>query len=328
MSYGSFGVWGAPYISVAERRKIAEREIKKLRKKGRKIAPVTVEGRKIANTFWGKAWCDNLERYLDYETRLPRGRSCVRHSAVIDLQISPLKVKAMVSGSSIYDVTINIKALEPEQWQQICEDCIGGIDSLVELLQGKFSDAVMERICRQDEGLFPKPSQIQFTCSCPDWAYMCKHVAAAMYGVGARLDHNPELLFELRAVDQNDLVVRFGGKVPFSNQHVDAAKILNTDDMSALFGLDMEGDEDTGLAIAEIPERPTSPTPEKEKRARARKPGAKRNEIKKASAETAEVKPSAKKKTVRSKTVARPAATRVKGKPIPPGADKTPSSKI
>ncbi len=148
------GGW-APYVPVAERRKMAQREIAKLRKKGYSVAPVTIEGRTIARTFWGKAWCDNLESYRDYENRLPRGRTYVRNSSVIDLQISALEIKAMVSGSSIYEVTIAIKALTPALWKSICKDCAGGIDSLIELLQGRFSKGVMERICRQNRGLFP-----------------------------------------------------------------------------------------------------------------------------------------------------------------------------
>lgn len=150
------------------------------------VAPVTVEGRTIARTFWGGAWCDNLESYGDYETRLPRGRTYVRSGAVLDLQISPLEIKAMVSGSSIYEVTVTIKGMAPILWESICMECAGGIDSLIELLQGVLK-GVMEKICRQDGGLFPRPSEIRFSCTCPDGAQMCKHVAAVLYAVGARL---------------------------------------------------------------------------------------------------------------------------------------------
>jgi uncharacterized Zn finger protein len=220
---------------------MAAREMEKLRKKGHPVAPVTLEGRTIARTFWGKAWCDNLESYRDCENRLSRGRTYVRNGAVIDLQISALDIKALVSGSSIYKVAVTIKALAPTLWRPICEDCAGGIDSLVELLQGRFSKGVMERICRQDRGLFPKPSEIRFSCTCPDGASMCKHVAAVLYGVGARLDERPELLFRLRAVDENDLVADLDRTLPFSNRPLDAGKVLETNDVSALFDLDMEG---------------------------------------------------------------------------------------
>ena len=232
------GEW-ASYVPVAARRKKAVREIKKLRKKGRPVAPVVIEGRKIATTFWGKAWCDNLESYHDFESRLPRGRTYVRNGSVIDLQISPLKVRAIVSGSSIYKVSVGIAVVPKAQWQAVCRDCAGGIDSLVELLQGRFSKGVMERLCRQDKGLFPRPSEIDFSCSCPDYASMCKHVAAVLYGIGSRLDEKPELLFHLRAVDENDLVAHIDTALPLAKKGPDAGKVLESDDISALFGLDM-----------------------------------------------------------------------------------------
>src|SRR6186713_479293 len=147
-----------PYVPVAQRRAQAAREVARREKAGKKSSPVVIEGRAIATTFWGKAWCENLESYSDYENRLPRGRTYVRNGSVVDLQIAPLQVKAMVSGSSIYVVTVSIKAM----WQSLCRDCAGAIDSLVELLQGRFSVAVMERLCRQDHGLFPKPMDIRF----------------------------------------------------------------------------------------------------------------------------------------------------------------------
>jgi len=211
----------------------------KLRRKGHPVAPVTIEGRTIARTFWGKAWCENLESYHDYENRLPRGRTYVRNGSVVDLQIAPLEVKALVSGSSIYTVTVSIKAMPKAQWQSLCRDCTGGIDSLVELLQGRFSKGVMERLCRQDTGLFPKPSEIRFSCSCPDSASMCKHVAAVLYGVGARLDEQPELLFHLRAVDHGDLDTA----MPLSTASPAAGKVLDAEDVAALFGLEMAGEE-------------------------------------------------------------------------------------
>src|SRR3954471_14157338 len=238
----SFGGW-APYVPVAARRRKAEREMEKLRKKGAVLSPVKIEGRQIARTFWGKAWCENLESYRDYENRLPRGRTYVRNGSVVDLQIAPREVAAIVSGSKIYNVKISIGEVGPARWKTLCADCSGGIDSLVELLQGRFSKGVMERICRQDAGLFPRPSEIRFTCSCPDHASMCKHVAAVLYGVGARLDQSPELLFRLRSVDETELLSNLGTALPDTRTERDAAKTLVGDDLAALFGLDMAESE-------------------------------------------------------------------------------------
>ncbi|MHB2015911.1 MAG: SWIM zinc finger family protein [Candidatus Xenobia bacterium] len=235
-----YGGW-APYVSVAERRRQAQREMDKLRKKGHPVAPVIIQGRTIAHTFWGKAWCENLEKYHDFANRLARGRTYVRNGSVVDLQIAPLKIEARVSGSSLYQVSISIGAVSKAQWQSVCRDCTGGIDSLVELLQGRFSKGTMERLCRQREGLFPTPSEIKFSCSCPDYAMMCKHVAAVLYGVGARLDEQPELLFRLRSVDEKDLLTAVDASVPLSKTKPTAGKVLDSDDVSALFGLEMAG---------------------------------------------------------------------------------------
>jgi uncharacterized Zn finger protein len=233
-----------PYVPVAERRRKAELAMEKLRKKGVTVTPVKIEGRVIASTFWGKAWCDNLESYSDYEYRLERGRTYVRNGSVVDLQIAPREVTATVSGSELYKVTVDIGTVAKAHWKSICADCSGGIDSLVELLQGRFSKGVMERLCRQGTGLFPKPADIRFSCSCPDHASLCKHVAAVLYGVGARLDVAPELLFRLRAVDESELVADIGNVLPLSKRGPAAGKVLETDDMAALFGLDMGETED------------------------------------------------------------------------------------
>jgi uncharacterized Zn finger protein len=255
MAYG-YDRWPA-YVPVAARRAKAGKELAKLRKKGRSIDPVVIEGRAIAKTFWGKAWCDNLESYHDYDNRLPRGRTYVRNGSVMDLQIAPLTVTAIVSGSELYNVEIDIDAAPKAHWQAICRDCAGGIDSLVELLQGRFSKAVMERICRQGAGLFPEPKRIRFSCDCPDYADMCKHVAAVLYGVGARLDHKPELLFQLRGVDERDLLANLDPSMGLSKTGAAPEKILQADDVSALFGLDMAPDEP--LASVEKPARTKKP---------------------------------------------------------------------
>jgi uncharacterized Zn finger protein len=225
---------------VAERRRQAASKIAKLGKKGRAVSPVVIQGRAIAKTFWGKAWCDNLGRYSDFSNRLPRGRTYVRNGSVIDLQIAPGGVKALVSGSDIYSVAVEVAPVTKTRWKSICKDCIGAIDSLVELLQGRFSKGVMERICRQKNGLFPSPSEIKLSCSCPDWAEMCKHVAAVLYGIGARLDQQPELLFRLNQVDENELIANAGDVLPLANREPGAARVLGgSEDLSELFALDM-----------------------------------------------------------------------------------------
>jgi hypothetical protein len=255
--------WPA-YVPVAERRNNAEQAVRKRLENGLSSSPVTITGRAIATTFWGKAWCDNLEDYGDVENRLPRGRTYVRNGSVLDLRIEQGRIKATVSGSDIYDVTVNVTPLPVVRWRSICADCVGGVDSLVELLKGRLSGGVMERICRQNGGLFPRQSEISFSCDCYDFASVCKHVAAALYGVGARLDERPELLFRLRGVDERELITGID-KAPFSAIAPAAGKVLVSNDLSALFGLDMAGVGPEASAPSDKPVRRTGGA----KRARA-----------------------------------------------------------
>ncbi len=237
-----------PYVPVAERRRQAAQKLKKLKQKGQSVAPVTIEGRTIAKSFWGKSWCDNLERYSDYANRLPRGRTYVRNGSVVDLQIAKGEVSAFVAGSELYTIKIGIAPVKAGRWKSICRDCAGSIDSLVELLQGRFAKAVMDRVCRKGDGLFPSPGEIKLSCSCPDWADMCKHVAAALYGVGARLDEKPQLLFVLRGVDESDLLAGAGGDISLTKAAPSAANVLDDSDVAALFGLEMAETADSKAA--------------------------------------------------------------------------------
>jgi len=237
MSYYGWG-W-RPRVSAAQRKLQALRKTEQLRKKGHAVSPVKIEGRAIATTFWGKAWCENLERYSDFANRLPRGRTYARNGSVIDLQIGPGEVKALVSGSSVYQVEVKITPVGKARWKSICKDCAGAIDSLVELLQGRLSEPVMERICREKTGLFPSSKEIDFSCSCPDWASMCKHIAAVLYGIGARLDRQPELLFRLHKLDENELIRSAGTDLRLTKKGNNSATILSTGDLSEIFGLDL-----------------------------------------------------------------------------------------
>lgn len=264
------------YTSVAERRRKAKLATAKLAKKGQSTSPVVIEaGRNsIARTFWGKAWCKNLESYSDYSNRLPRGRSYVRNGSVVDLQIAPGEVRALVSGSSMYRVRVGISPVPKARWKAICKDCAGAIDSLVELLQGKFSKGVMERMCRQKAGLFPSPAEIQVSCSCPDSAVVCKHVAAVFYGIGARLDHAPRLLFELRQVAEKDLIASAGAGLAVEKKGAGDSRILrDSAALSEMFGLELASDAPAD-AKAKAPARRRERTPPASRRRPAKSPAA------------------------------------------------------
>jgi uncharacterized Zn finger protein len=237
-----------PYVSAAERRRKAERHAAGLEKKGHRLSPVIASRGAIARTFWGKSWCGNLEAYSDYSNRLPRGRTYCRNGSVIDLKILAGAVTAQVMGSNLYQIKMTISDVPKPQWHAIGRDCSGSIDSLVELLQGRLSQAVMERICRKGVGLFPSPKEIKFQCSCPDWAGMCKHVAAVFYGIGARLDAAPDLLFLMRNVDPKDLVARAEAGLPLSSKKAPkSTKLLDASNLADVFGIEMA---DIGAAEA------------------------------------------------------------------------------
>ena len=228
-----------PYVPVAARREKAAKTAAKLAKKGHALSPVTASRGAIAKSFWGKAWCENLERYSDYANRLPRGRTYLRNGSVIDLKIGAGEATAQVMGSSLYRIKVEISAVASIHWQSIARDCARSIDTLVELLQGQLSASVMERITRPGSGLFPSPKEIRFSCSCPDSATMCKHIAATLYGIGARLDAEPQLLFGLRKVDAKELIAQAGEGEALPQKAPRAARILDSSKLADVFGIDL-----------------------------------------------------------------------------------------
>ena len=238
--------WSYPrYVSVAEKRAKALKKLKQLKKKNPHINPIEIEGTAIARTWWGKAWNKNLESYADYSNRIGRGRSYVRHGAVLDLQVHSGKVDSLVqgSGSKPYSVTIRIKAMDKKTWAGIKTASEGKLDSLQELLAGKFPKALGEIFTIQGKGLFPSPKEIDFDCSCPDWASMCKHVAATLYGIGARLDQDPELFFKLRQVKMKDLVseaVEGKTRELLKKARKKTARVIADSNLADVFGIDME----------------------------------------------------------------------------------------
>ena len=267
--------WRYPrYVSVGEKRAKAARKLKQLRKKNPGIQPIVLEGSAIAKTWWGKSWNLNLERYADYSNRIGRGRSYVRHGAVLDLQISAGQVKSLVQGSRTkpYTVTIKIKGITKGIWQNMKAACAGKLDSLPELLSGKFPKTLEEVFTAQGRGLFPSPPEISFDCSCPDWAYMCKHVAATLYGIGTRLDDNAGLFFKLRKVKIDDLIQQTLKDQTY--KLLDKAAKMGTgkiaeSELSGMFGIDME--ETMDLDLPETTKKAPAKTPVKKSAAKRKR---------------------------------------------------------
>jgi len=220
-----------------------KRKVDQRRKKGELLAPVVPKARTgLSTTFWGKAWNRNLEAYSDYSNRLPRGRTYLRQGAVMDLAIEQGEITSTVMGSDLYEVRITIKPLLKNRWQSLKEACTGGIGSLVELLGGKLSDQILQQVTDPQQGLFPAPKEIVITCSCPDYAGLCKHAAATLYGVSCRLDDEPALFFKLRGVDASELIGTSAVDAVQALTAVDGASqdgVIGAADLSDVFGIDL-----------------------------------------------------------------------------------------
>jgi uncharacterized Zn finger protein len=273
--------WGfTHYVSAAEKRRRGQKAAIALEEKGQKLNPIRVDGRTIARSFWGKAWCENLESYSDYRNRLPRGRTYVRNGAVVDFQIAPGVINALVRGSALYRIAITIKPVQQAAWTALKTDCAGRVGSLIDLLQGKLSAQVMEIMTRRETGLFPRPGEIGLSCSCPDWAGMCKHIAATLYAVGVRLDESPELLFALRGADHFELVTEATKSV---TAHVstpeDGSATLTGENLEEIFGIELEPAvlEPKPVAISKLPKSRTPEQPAPGPRAKAVKTAHPRN---------------------------------------------------
>jgi len=263
MSYYDF-----EYVSVAEKKARNQKSLEKLRKRNPDISPIVINhnGRKLARTWWGEAWNSNLESYSDYANRMGRGRSYVRHGAILDLRISAGKVVALVQGRQArpYQVDIDILPLDRGTWQAVTTTCGGKIESLQELVEGRFPKDLAELFTARGQGLFPAPREITLHCSCPDWAVMCKHVAAVLYGVGVRLDENPALFFVLRDVNIDDLVTkvvadRTESLLKRSGQR--SARVIDDGDIGAMFGIDIEESGETRPSSSSSPPPPPPPPP-------------------------------------------------------------------
>jgi uncharacterized Zn finger protein len=236
VGWGYSGYGFRPYVSAAQRRANALRKASELAEEGRVLSPVTVAGRKIAQSAWGLGWCEHLESFSDFSNRLPRGRTYVRNGSVMDLQIKPGRIEALVMGSELYTIKIGVVPLEEDRWRTLQKQCAGKIKSVLELLKGGVSAGVMEVMSHRQTGMFPAPREIKMQCSCPDAARLCKHLAAVLYGVGARLDRQPELLFTLRKVDPAELVA--GATQALANP-VPAGTDMDNAELADVFGIDL-----------------------------------------------------------------------------------------
>ncbi|MDR2606513.1 MAG: SWIM zinc finger family protein [Oscillospiraceae bacterium] len=236
-------MWGySEYVSVAGQKRAAQKQLEKLRKKNPNVTPVVIEGKRITATWWGNSWCDNFKRYADFQNRIQRGSAYCKNGFVLDLQIAEGEVSALVQGSNLYKLTISIDKLPDEKWQKIVIACAKRVENIAALTEGKFPKELADIFMRQGDGLFPAPNEIKFKCSCPDQyeKHMCKHIAAALYGIGNRLDSDPLLFFRLRGVDPSELIkksVEEKLQNLLANANKKSNRAIDDKDVARLFGL-------------------------------------------------------------------------------------------
>ncbi len=234
--------WGydyRPYVPVAQRKRNGIAQAKKKIGKGKQLQPIEISGSKIAKTFWGKSWCDHFETYSDFSNRLPRGRTYAKNGSIAHLEITSGKITAMVCGSNLYQITINIDALSKKAWKHICDRCTTSVHSVIDLMLGKLPDSVIMALTDPKSGLFPSNREIKLSCDCPDGARLCKHLAAVLYGVGNRLDDSPELFFLLRGVDQHDLIGSSLTQTATSLLKTSSSVSIESSDLEDIFGIEL-----------------------------------------------------------------------------------------
>lgn len=223
-----------------EQKEHLQRQIDRHLQRGETLEVLTAPSgsKKLCTTFWGQAWCRNLEAYQVYDARLPRGRSCLRQGRVFNLEISAGSISALVAGADLYEASVHILPLSQERWQEITHAATSRAPSMLDLLAGRLGDDLMQLLTNPEHGLFPSPKEIRFDCSCPDYADLCEHTAAVLYGTGLKLDADPALLFTLRQVDPAALLASAGSAVAAALP--DTGGDLSGSDLSALFGIDLQ----------------------------------------------------------------------------------------
>ena len=221
-----------------------QEKAERIAKRHKEYKPVIIEtgARSICKRWLGKAWCQNLERYADWENRIGRGKDYVKHNTVVDLQINGGRISAKVQGAawSPYDIKIMIDPISERQRQTLSKEAAGKIKNLETLIAGKFPKDLKEIFFRED-GLFPNPQEIHFHCNCPDYAKMCKHIVAALYGIGVRLDSDPLYFFQMRGIDVDSFIAKVvGDKVEsmLENSEVKSNRIIQNVDLLKIFGVE------------------------------------------------------------------------------------------
>ena len=169
----------------------------------------------FSRTWWGQRFIAALEEFTD-EARLGRGRSYASNGRIIEYTLSKGTVTAKVRGSinpyfgvykePIYKTSITIKAITSNDWAKVIRQIASRADLITKLLMNEMPDTIEDAFSGLGLHLLPHSERdFETSCSCPDWANPCKHIAGVYYLLASALDNDPFLMFELRGLSREDL---------------------------------------------------------------------------------------------------------------------------
>src|SRR6266446_4606191 len=224
------------------------------------------ESGQIGETWWSKRWIAVLESF-NMGTRLTRGRSYARQGQVISIDVEPGMVKAKVQGSQPkpYKVEIRLKTLSDQDWENVTEAMASQAIFAAKLLAGEMPKNIEEAFGAVKLSLFPTAlKELETSCSCPDWANPCKHIAAVYYLLAERFDEDPFLIFKLRGRTKEQIIETLRQKRVETLPAESTAPSVDEDESTAAENsLSLEEHLDTfwqaGEALATFTVNPTAP---------------------------------------------------------------------
>ena len=158
---------------------------------------------KFGITWWGNSWMNSLKD-TDFTNRIPRGKSYANTGKVYDIDIDDNSISAKVQGrySDYYDTRISFRTFN-ESEKKIILDVINSSDVLLSsLLNHELPVELYDELTCKGIQVFPS-SVDDFTssCNCPDYAYICKHIAAVIHMMVHEVDKDPFEVFKLQGCD-------------------------------------------------------------------------------------------------------------------------------
>ena len=177
--------------------------------------------RQYGTTWWGAEWLRALER-VDNANRLPRGKTYANTGRVIEAKFNGrnLRIEALVDGSAYYpyEVEVGMKPVPAKSVKRLADSIAADPDIVAGLLDGELPKEIAPLCEKLGIELFPGSwRSMHLSCSCPDSARVCKHIAAVFYIIADRIDLDPFFIFEFRGIHLKDELkargINLGGAV-------------------------------------------------------------------------------------------------------------------